>query len=187
MSKGIKSEGYLHDLGYERISWFCIQTHLKHGQIARICLVKVGRIELLNSQSRTHRAIKRGPVLFTESVFPGYKFAQLNFLAHLETIYYSTDISKLVEFSSIYPNIPDFQVNELKAVFVDDKILVLNPNPEFVIGDTAQKINGAFHFLLVVVRFVQPVRLWLRALLDFLGRMMLVVLGVKKVTVGQCF
>jgi transcriptional antiterminator RfaH len=179
----LKSAEYLNGKDCNQGSWFCVQTHPKHEHIAARCLVKAGKIKVFNPQMRIHRATKRGSVWFTESAFPGYIFAQFDLQTQLDMVRYSSGVSKVVQFNSIYPSIPDFQVDELLAVFGDKDTLVFTP--QLTTGDTVRIISGAFHDLLAVVQFIQPAKQRLRALLEFLGRMTSVELDIYNVTVEQ--
>src|SRR5450432_618401 len=160
---------FLNDKGHNQSSWFCVQTHPKHEHIAARCLPKASGIEVFNPQMRIPRATRRGRVWFTESAFPGYIFVQFNLQAHLDTVRFSSGVTKVVQFNKTYPRIPDFRVVELRAIFGASNLLVLNP--QISVGDTVKTISGAFHDLVAVVQSVQPAKQRIRALLEFLGRM----------------
>jgi transcription antitermination factor NusG len=163
--------------------WFCIQTHAKHEHIASAALAKVGGFEVFNPQFRIRRATKRGPVWFTESAFSGYIFARFNLQIHLSTVRYSASVSKVVHFNSGYPNIPDYQMNELQTIFGADEMVVLTP--DVAVGDTVRIVGGAFHDLVAVVQQFWPAKQRVQALLDFLGRMTTVELDLHRVTVEE--
>jgi len=175
---------YSNEEGCNQSYWFCVQTRSKHEHIAAGCLAKAGRIEVFNPQMKFRRATRRGSVWFTESVFPRYIFARFNLQTGLDTVRYSPGITKVVQFNSVYPSVPDFQMNELRAIFGDNNLLVFAPQP--AIGDTVRILSGAFRDLLAVVQLVQPARQRVRALLEFLGRMTAVELSIHNVTIEQC-
>lgn len=94
---------------------------------------------------------------------------------------YSVGVTKVVQFNLTYPCVPDFQVEEMAAIFGDTDILILSP--QLTIGDTVRINSGAFHDLLAVVYLVQPAKQRVQALLEFLGRMTSVELDIQNVTV----
>lgn len=171
----------VHIKALEKDSWFCVQTHPKHEHIAARFLANIAGMAVFNPQIKIRRATTRGPVWFTESAFLGYIFVRFNLQSQLDVIRYSPGVTRVVQFNSVYPSIPDFQMNELIAVFGEEKMLVFNPQP--VTGDAVKIISGAFHDLVAVVQHVQPARQRVRALLEFLGRMTSVELDLHNVTV----
>jgi hypothetical protein len=84
-----------------------------------------------------------------------------------------------VHFKSGYPSIPDAQINELRAVFGSDEVLILNT--EVSVGDAVRIVGGAFHDLSAIVHQVRPARQRVQALLDFLGRVTLVDVDIQNV------
>ena len=164
-----------------QISWFCIQTHPKHEHIAARFLQKVSGIEVFNPQMKIHRATTRGPVWFIESAYPGYIFGRFSLQSQLDTVRYSTAVTKVVQFNSVYPCVPDHQMDQLQAAFGETHMLILTPQVNT--GDTVRILNGAFHDLLAVVQQVHPARQRVRALLEFLGRMTSVELDANNVVV----
>ena len=165
-------------------SWFCVQTHSKQEHIAAGFLGKVGRIEVFNPQMRIRRATTRGAVWFTESAYPGYIFARFHLPTQLDTVRYSSGVTKVVQFNGVYPSVPDYQMDQLRSVFGERQMLVMTPRVS--IGDTVRIQNGAFHDLLAVVEFVHPAKQRVRALLEFLGRMTSVELDADNLKVEFC-
>lgn len=159
---------YFNEEGCNQSYWFCVQTRPKHEHIAAGHLNKAGGIEVFNPQLRIRRATKRGSVWFTESAFPRYIFVRFNLHAQLDTVRYSSGVTQVVHFNSVYPSVPDYQVAELNAIFGDNNLLVLTS--QLTIGNTVRILSGAFHGLLAVVDFVHPAKQRVRVLLEFLGR-----------------
>lgn len=164
-------------------NWFCIQTHPKHEHLAANRLVALGGFEVFNPQMRIHRATKRGPVWFTESTFPGYIFVRFNLQLDLNAVRYSSSVSKVIHFNSGYPSIPESQMNELRAIFGTEEIVVLTQ--DVMVGDKIRIVGGAFHDLIAVVQQVRPAGHRIKALLEFLGRMTTVELDLLNVTVEE--
>jgi transcription antitermination factor NusG len=141
-------------------------------------------MEVFNPQMKIRRATRRGPVWFVESVFPAYIFVRFNLQTQLDMVRYASGVTKVVQFNSVYPSVPDFQMDELQTVFGADDRLVFDP--KLTTGDTVRILSGAFRDLLAVVQYVQPARQRVRALLEFLGRMTPVELNIHNVAVEQC-
>src|SRR5476651_1851254 len=95
------------EAGCDQAAWFCIQTHPKHEHIAASFLNKTLGIEVFNPQLKIRRATKRGPVWFTESVFPGYVFGRFNLKNQLVKVRYCCGVTRVVQFNSVYPSVPD--------------------------------------------------------------------------------
>lgn len=166
----------------ERKFWFCLRSHPKHEHIAAAGLLNRG-VQAFNPRLNIRRATKRGPVWFSESVFIGYIFARFDLQKDLDTVRYSHAVSEVVHFNSGYPSIPDAQMNELKAIFGADEMMVLGP--DFSAGDTVRIVGGAFHDLLAVVKQVLPAKERVQTLLEFLGQMITVELDLKSVAVAE--
>ena len=171
------------DSSGEALFWFCVQAHPKHEHIAAAGLEKVGGFEVFNPQIRFRRATRRGPVWFTESAFAGYIFARFNLQQHLDIVRYSASVSKVVHFNSGYPSIPEGQMQELRTIFGSDETLILAS--DLAIGDKVRIVGGAFHDLLAVVQQVLPAKQRALALLEFLGQMTTVELGLESIVVEE--
>lgn len=161
--------------------WFCVQTHPKHEHIAAVGLAKIGGFGVFNPRIRIRRATRRGPVWFVESAFPGYIFVCFDLKLHIDTVRYCASVSRVVHFQSGYPSIPELQLDELRAIFGPEDMLVYNA--EVSIGDSVRIVGGAFHDLVAVVQQVRPARQRVLALLEFLGRMTTVEVDIHKVVV----
>jgi transcriptional antiterminator RfaH len=172
-----------HGTGYNQSAWFCVQTHPKHEHIAARFLNEAVGIEAFNPQLRIRRGTKRGLVWFTESVFPGYIFGRFNLQTQLDSVRYCCGVTRVVQFNSVYPSVPDCQLNELKDIFDQSDMQVLTP--KLAAGDTVRILGGAFHDLLAVVQIVKPAKQRVLALLEFLGRMTSVELDIQNVAVEQ--
>jgi transcription antitermination factor NusG len=164
-------------------SWFCVQTHPKHEHIAARGLAKIGGFEVFNPRIRVRRATKRGPVWFVESAFPGYVFVYFNLQLHIDAVRYCSSVSRVVHFQSGYPSIPEVQVNELRAIFGAESMLVYDT--EVSVGDSVRIVGGAFHDLVAVVQQVRPARQRVQALLEFLGRMTTVEVDIHNLVVVE--
>ena len=150
-----------------RIAWFCVHTHPKHEHIAAQHLLEMWRLEVFNPKIRSRRPTTRGPVWFTESLFPGYIFARFVLSQHLDPVKYCPSVSNVVRFGTGYPVVPDSAIEELRRMFGPEELLVASST--IAKGDTVRIVGGAFHDLLAVVKSVSPEKHRVQALLEFLG------------------
>src|ERR1035437_7163225 len=58
-------------------AWFCVRSQPKHEHIAAAHLKREPGIEVYLPRVRFKRATRRGPVWFTEALFPNYLFARV--------------------------------------------------------------------------------------------------------------
>ena len=163
--------------------WFCVQTHPKHEHIAAGALIKNVGLEVFNPQLKTRRATRRGPVWFIESVFPGYIFACFDLQHQLDRVRYSASVSRIVNFKSGYPSIPDHQIGELRRIIETERAIALSAavSP----GDRVRIVGGAFHDLVAVVQQVRSAQERVKVLLEFLGRQTAVEINVHSLVIEE--
>jgi transcriptional antiterminator RfaH len=169
--------------GVGPVEWFCVQTHPKHEHIAAGHMTNLCGIEVFNPKIRTRRSTARGPVWFTESLFPGYVFARFDLARQLDQVKYCPAVSQVVRFGHGYPVVPEAAVEELRNQFGPGEIVVAQSS--LAEGDTVRIVGGAFRDLLAVVRSIQPGKDRVQALLEFLGTTAVVELAMGDFVVEQ--
>jgi transcriptional antiterminator RfaH len=160
-------------------AWFCIRTQLKHEHIATANLRLLPEMEVFNPRIRYRRSTRRGPVWFTESLFPSYIFARFDWRSLLRQVHHAAGVAAVVHFGVRWPTIPDAVVSELKASVGDQELRLIEAEPQ--IGEEVQISGGAFHGLQGVVTRLLPARTRVAILLDFLGRQTMVEVPTKDV------
>ena len=148
--------------------WFCVRSQPKHEHIAAAHLEKEADIEVYLPRIRFKRATRRGPVWFTEALFPNYLFARFDLAACLRRVCHARGIRGVVHFGDRWPIVPEAVVEELRAALGTDPVHVIRE--ELQPGEVVQIAGGVFHGLRAVVTRVMPSRERVAVLLDFLGR-----------------
>jgi transcriptional antiterminator RfaH len=151
-----------------REQWFCLRTQPRHEHIGAGCLAKEAGIEVYLPRIRFRRATRRGPVWFTEALFPGYLFARFDLAASLRRVCHTRGIRAAVRFGDRWPAVPDATVAELRAMVGAEQVHVVRE--EWHAGELVQIAGGAFHGWQAVITRVIPSRERVAVLLEFLGR-----------------
>jgi transcriptional antiterminator RfaH len=149
-------------------AWFCLRSEPKHEHIAAACLAKEPEVEVYLPRIRFKRATRRGPVWFTEALFPGYLFARFVLAACLRRVSHARGVRGVVHFGGRWPVVPDSAIEELRLVLGGDRVHVIPE--ELQPGEAVRVAGGAFHGLRAVVTRVMPSRERVAVLLEFLGR-----------------
>jgi transcriptional antiterminator RfaH len=149
-------------------AWFCLRTQPKHEHIAAANLRLLPQIEVFNPRIRYRRSTRRGPVWFTESLFPSYVFARFDWRQWLRQVHHAAGVATVVHFGSRWPTLSDHSIAELKAAVGDQELRLIQAEPEP--GEEVQISGGAFHGLQGIVTRLVPARARVAVLLEFLGR-----------------
>src|SRR6266702_8086274 len=96
-------------------AWFCVRTQPKHEHIAAGHLKKEPDIQVFLPRIRFKRSTRRGPVWFTEALFPNYLFARFDLAACLRKLHHLQGVRGVVHFGEQWPTIPDDVIAELRA------------------------------------------------------------------------
>ena len=150
------------------MNWYCLRTQPKHEHIAAAHLQAEGEIEVYLPRIRFKRATRRGPVWFTEALFPNYLFARFDLATSVRRVCHARGVRGVVHFGDRWPLVPDDVIAELRATVGADQVHVVPE--EFEPGEPVQIAGGAFHGLRAVVTRVMPSRDRVAVLLEFLGR-----------------
>jgi transcription antitermination factor NusG len=161
------------------MAWFCVRTQLKHEHIAAANLRTLPELEVFNPRIRYRRSTRRGPVWFTESLFPSYIFARFNWRQQLRLVYHSAGVATIVHFGTRWPTVPDPVMETLKSQVGQEDLRVVQGDPG--VGEQVQISGGAFHGLEGIVTRLLPSRMRVAILLDFLGRQSTVEVALDQV------
>ena len=149
-------------------AWFCVRTQPKHEHIAAAHLRKEPDLEVYLPRIRFKRATRRGPVWFTEALFPNYLFARFELAACLRQVCHARGVRGVVHFGERWPVVPEATIEELRATVGADHLHVIHE--ELRTGETVQIAGGVFHGLRAVITRVMPSRERVAVLLEFLGQ-----------------
>ena len=150
------------------MNWFCIRTQPKREHIAAAQLKQEPDLEVYLPRIRFKRSTRRGPVWFTEALFPNYLFARFDLAASLRKLHHLQGVRGVIHFGDQWPTIPDSVIEELRAAVGAEQIHVISE--EFKPGETVQISGGGFHGLTAVVTRVMSGGQRVAVLLEFLGR-----------------
>jgi len=149
-------------------AWFCLRTQPKHEHIAAAHLRNEPGLEVYLPRIRFRRATRRGPVWFTEALFPNYLFARFDLAACLRRICHTRGVRGVVHFGDRWPVVPQAVIEELRATLGTDRVHEIRE--ELHPGEAVQIAGGVFHGLRAVVTRVMPSRERVAVLVEFLGR-----------------
>ena len=148
--------------------WFCLTSQTKREHIAADHLRQIPGTTVFLPRIRFKRKTVRGPVWFTEALFPGYVFAKFDFETQFRQVQSAGGVRGVVHFGDRWPVVPEDSIQELQRVFADEVIHTLE-NP-LVEGEQVEVATGPFRGLIAVITRVMPARERVCILLDFLGR-----------------
>lgn len=149
-------------------AWYCVRSRQKQEHIAAANLRQLEGVAVFNPRLRFRRATQRGPVWFTEPLFPSYLFARFPLRAKLNEVRHTSGVSSVVHFAERVPAIPDEVISELQTLFGQEETIV--QDPEVQPGQEIRVASGAFQGLIGIVRQVLPAAQRVRVLLEILGR-----------------
>ena len=161
-------------------SWFCVRTHSKREHIAAAWLARQIGIEVYLPRVRFRRSLRRGPVWFTEALFPNYLFAHFELERWVQRIDCAPGVQGIVRFGTHCPTVPQEVIGTLRESIGPGQVHVIDEllRP----GDPVQLVGGVFHGLEAVVTRVMTGCDRVAVLLDFLGRQTKVELDRTAVT-----
>jgi transcriptional antiterminator RfaH len=152
----------------ESPAWYCVRARQKQEHIAAANLKQVPGIEVFNPRLRFRRATQRGPVWFTEPLFPSYLFARFALRAQLADVRHTSGVSTVVHFADRVPAVPDDVIAELKTLTGGQELIVQDDT--FAAGQEVRVAEGAFQGLIGIVKQVMPAAQRVKILLEILGR-----------------
>jgi transcriptional antiterminator RfaH len=168
MVDGVMSQAIEEHSQAPGLAWFCLRTQPKHEHIAAAHLRSDPDIEIYLPRIRFKRATQRGPVWFTEALFPNYLFARFDLAACLRRVCHARGVRGVVHFGDRWPIVPETVIEELRATVGAEQVHVLRD--ELQPGEAVRIAGGVFHGLQAVVTRVMPSRERVAVLLEFLGR-----------------
>ena len=149
-------------------AWFCVRSQPKHEHIAAAHLQREPGIEVYLPRIRFKRATRRGPVWFTEALFPNYLFARFDLAACLRQVCHSRGVRGVVHFGDRWPIVPESVIEELRVTLGGEPVHVIREALQP--GETVQIAGGVFHGLRAVITRAMPRRERVAVLLESLGR-----------------
>ena len=154
--KIIRSREMRAEADADALAWYCVRSQVKQEHIAAAHMRKMEAIDVFLPRIRFRRATRRGPVWFTEAMFPNYLFARFNWKTSLQMVNGLPGVNKVVHFGTHWPSIPDGVIGELKVAVGEEQIRIVPA--EMAPGDHVTIAGGMFHGLQEIVTQVRPSR-----------------------------
>ena len=149
-------------------SWFCLKAQPKREHIAAACLRQISEVEVFCPRVRFRKPTKRGPVWFTESMFPGYLFGRFDYGAFHHQIRHRPGVSGFVRFGERLALLPDALISEIRARTGTDEIVEVSRALEP--GQEVEIALGPFQGLNGLVTRVINARERVEILIEWMGR-----------------
>src|SRR5437762_9482793 len=161
--------------------WFCVKAQPKREHLAAAGLRKQFRIVCFAPRLRARKLTIRGAVWFVEAMFPGYFFAQFDYVTQRRAVEHAAGVRGLVQFGDRLAIIDSPTIESLRRRMEANEIVTIDP--EIKVGQEVQIAHGPLQGLEVLVTQLLPASERVRVLLEFLGRS--VQMEVSKTTLIQ--
>ena len=150
--------------------WYCLRTGPRQEDLAARNLARLGTVMTFLPRIRFRRATRRGPVWFTEPLFPRYLFARFDRTQSQRFVLHTHGVTGWVHFGESPAEIPEAVLTRLRDELGEQEIKVFDQPLQP--GDKATVVSGPMQGIEVVVRQLLPSPERVRVLLEFLGREM---------------
>ena len=147
--------------------WYCIRTKPKQESIAANSIRELSDVEVFCPIIRFKKSTKRGKIWFQEALFPGYIFVKCDLNPMFKALKYSRGVACLVRFGTVYPTIPQKEMDLLQNEIGDDEIHVIAH--EFQPGEITNIESGPLKGISAVISRVMPAKDRVCILLNLLG------------------
>ncbi len=161
--------------------WFCLKAQPKREHLAATGLRKQFKVVCFAPRLRARKLTKRGAVWFVEAMFPGYFFAQFDYVTQRRAVEHAPGVRGLVQFGDRLATIDAATIEGLRRRMEANETVTIDP--EIKVGQEVQIAQGPFQGLEALVTQLLPPSERVRVLLEFLGRS--VQMEVSKATLIQ--
>src|SRR5438552_15650386 len=151
----------------DRSFWFCLRAQTKREHLAAIGLRKQFQITCFAPRLRMRKLTRRGAVWFVEAMFPGYFFAQFDYVTERRRVEHALGVRGLVRFGDRLATIDSTIIDALRQRMEADELVTLDP--ELKVGQEVQIAHGPLRGIDVLVTQLLPASERDRVLLEFLG------------------
>src|SRR5437868_14610507 len=161
--------------------WFCLKAQSKREHLAAEGLRKQFSIVCFAPRLRSRKLTTRGAVWFVEAMFPGYFFAQFDYVTQRRAVEHAPGVRGFVQFGDRLATIDSATIEGLQRTMEANEIVTIDP--EIRVGQEVQIGYGPLQGFEALVTQLLPASERVRVLLDFLGRS--VQMEVSKATLIQ--
>ena len=149
-------------------AWYCVRTQPKSEHIAAAHLRLLEGVEVFCPRLKFRRMTRRGPVWFTEALFPGYIFVRFDPVRSQLEVMNTTAVSTIVRFNGSLAGVPDKAIEELREHMDGRECKEIDQSIQE--GDSVVISAGMFIGLATVVTRALPAKERVRVLVEFLGQ-----------------
>src|SRR5207248_661984 len=147
----------------DRPFWFCLRAQTKREHFAAIALRKQYQITCFAPRLRMRKLTRRGAVWFVEAMFPGYFFAQFDYVTERRRVEHAPGVRGLVQFGDRLATIDSTTIDALRHRMEADELVTLDP--EIKVGQAVQIAQGPLQGLGALVTLSLPPSQRVRVLL----------------------
>lgn len=149
-------------------AWYCLRSKTKREHIAAAQLKNCEGVEVFCPRVRFQKTTRRGPVWWTEAMFPGYFMAHFDYESIGRQVTSSHGVTGMIRFGDSVPEVPVSLIDELKKITSEDEqILELVPTVE--VGDEVELTMGAFKGIEGTVHEILPASERVVVLIELMG------------------
>lgn len=147
--------------------WYVVRAQPKRERIAARSLRETMGVEVVCPLVKFRKATRRGPVWWSEAMFPGYLFVKFNRKLHERGVRYAQGVLTIVKFGESMPVVPGAFIESLiEALGEQEEVVIAH---EVHIGDQFELAEGPLRGQIGDVVEVLPGRERVRLLVDFIG------------------
>ena len=147
--------------------WFALHTAPRQENKVAQLLQRDLQIEVFAPRIRFRRMRSGSPIWTTEALFPGYLFAQFDYLERRRQINALPGVTSIVHFGEHAAEIGEGMMAELRSLVADHETIEVAADPQP--GSDVIIAAGPMRGLRVLVTRVMPARQRIAVLLEMLG------------------
>jgi transcriptional antiterminator RfaH len=149
------------------MSWYCLHTAPRQENKVATLLKRELDLDVFAPRIRFRRMRAGRPLWTTEALFPGYLFAQFDYLERRRQINALPGVTSIVHFGEHPAEVGEPIMNDLRTLVRDEETLEVAADPQP--GSEVFIASGAMSGLRALVTRVMPARQRIAVLLELLG------------------
>lgn len=151
----------------ECYQWYAVRAQPKRERIAAKSLRESLDLEVVCPLVKFRKMTRRGPVWWSEAMFPGYLFVRFDREQHARAVGYAQGVLSLVKFGEYLPHVPADFISALVGQLGESDEMTLVHSVE--VGDQFEIADGPLQGQVGDVVEVLPAKDRVRLLVEFIG------------------
>ena len=147
---------------------FCLRAEPKREHVAAAGLRQLPEVEVFCPRLRLRKSTVRGPVWFTEPLFPGYLFARFAYLSAHRQVRAASGVRGFVQFGNSIGLLSNEALGEIRAWLGNGEVAQVEE--PFYAGQKVRIVQGPFRECDARVVQLLPARERVQVLIDWMGR-----------------